>query len=84
MNESSKLVHSPYFKTDIINIDKNLTIDYSEYDSFVIYMCVEGDLEIENDGYYNSLNKGETMLFPATVEKVNLKSNNAKVIAVYF
>lgn len=83
-NKTNKLVHSPYFKTDIININQHLTIDYNSYDSFVIYICVEGSLDIECNGSNYSLTKGETILFPATIKKVNLNTKYAKVISVYF
>ena len=42
LNKSSKLVHSPYFKTNIVEIEGKMDMDYSNLDSFVIYMCVEG------------------------------------------
>ena len=48
-NVSNKLVHTPYFKTNIIKISKEITKDYSKIDSFVIYMCVESGFT--GDGY---------------------------------
>lgn len=82
-NESSKLVHSPYFKTDIIQLDGALQKDYSELDSFVIYMCVDGSFEIECNGENMLVNKGETILLPATIATCKLNSSKATVLEVY-
>lgn len=83
-NKSSKLVHSPYFKTDIIQLSGELEKDYSKLDSFVIYMCVEGSFEIQCNGEGIQVNKGETILLPAIISNINLKSNQAKILEVYF
>ncbi|HKJ06317.1 MAG TPA: type I phosphomannose isomerase catalytic subunit, partial [Flavobacteriaceae bacterium] len=41
-NATSKLVHSPYFKTNILHVTKYVHRNLSKIDSFKIYMCVEG------------------------------------------
>lgn len=82
-NVSNKLVYSPYFKTNIINISDAIDIDYSNTDSFVIYMCVEGELEIECQSSTYSLKMGETILIPAIIDAVKLRSTKAKVLEAY-
>ncbi|MDV7188034.1 type I phosphomannose isomerase catalytic subunit [Lutibacter sp. TH_r2] len=82
-NDSSKLVHSPYFKTDIIQLSGELIKDYSQLDSFVIYMCVEGDLILTCNNKEYKLNKGETILIPAVINSVSLKSDNSTLLEVY-
>lgn len=82
-NKSSELVYSPYFKTNIIQLKGNLTQDYSSLDSFVIYMCVEGNAEIKCSHNTFQLNFGQTMMLPASVENVELKSDNAKLLEVF-
>ena len=82
-NESSELVYSPYFKTNIIQLKGTMNKDYSSLDSFVIYMCVEGKAEIKCGHKTYQLNLGQTMLLPATIENVELISNNAKLLEVF-
>ena len=82
-NESNTLVDSPYFKTNIIEIDGTLDRDYSKLDSFVIYMCVEGALELNCNYTSNTIKIGETILLPASIDFVELKSDSAKLIEVY-
>ncbi|MDH3381481.1 MAG: class I mannose-6-phosphate isomerase [Flavobacteriaceae bacterium] len=82
-NRASKLVHSPYFKTDIIQLNGILEKDYTKLDSFIIYMCVEGSFDLEWEEQSIHLNKGETILLPATVTMSVLRSNQAKILEVY-
>ena len=82
-NKSSELVYSPYFKTNIIQLKGTMNKDYSSLDSFVIYMCVEGNAEIKCGHKTYQLNLGQTMLLPATVLNVELVSKNAKLLEVF-
>ncbi len=81
-NVSNRLVHTKYFKTNLILVNSKLTKDYTAIDSFVIYICVEGSLMLEcNDKSYQ-LNKGETILIPAALNHLTLVSVSARVIEV--
>jgi len=82
-NQSSKLVYSPYFKSSIIQLTKRINIDYSDLDSFVIYMCVKGSFEINCNGKTQQINKGETILLPASINTCELNSKNATLLEVY-
>lgn len=82
-NESSKLVHSPYFKTNIIQLEGTVKKDYSNLDSFVIYMCVEGDAVVTCNEKEFNLKVGQTMLIPAAVSKIELHSAKAKILEVF-
>lgn len=81
-NVSNELVHSPYFKTNFLNITKPITKDYSALDSFVIYMCVSGTLEVVYNDKSYALKTGETILLPAAIENVTLETNNAEILEV--
>ena len=83
-NVSNKLVHSPYFKTNILDINTTVIKEYSDIDSFVIYMCVEGTVEVIYRGETYTVNNGETLLVPAALNTIALKAGNAKVLEVYF
>lgn len=75
LNKSSKLVHSPYFKTNIVEIEGEMNMDYSNLDSFVIYMCVDGSLKLECQNETYTLNKGESILIPAAIDHVKLTAD---------
>lgn len=86
-NASSNIVSSPYFTTNIISLNKTIAKDYAELDSFVIYICVEGDLTIVHDGEEEkqvSLKKGEAVLIPAIIDRIDLIPKiNSKVLEVF-
>ncbi|OBQ56354.1 class I mannose-6-phosphate isomerase [Tamlana sp. s12] len=82
-NEAHTLVNSPYFKTNIIEVDGVLKRDHMALDSFVIYMCVEGDLELQFEGVNYTVKTGETILLPASIPTVELNSSGAKCIEVF-
>ena len=83
-NTSNKLVHSPYFRTNILDISDTVEKDYSYIDSFIIYMCVEGSAEIISNENTFLLNTGETRLIPANNKIIVLKATNAKILEVYY
>lgn len=72
-NKSSEIIKNKYFQTEILEFDKSIEKDYNQLDSFVIYMCIEGEFEIK---YYESetisVKKGETVLIPAVIEHLIL------------
>jgi mannose-6-phosphate isomerase len=57
--------------------------EYKNLDSFVIYMCVEGVVNIKTNNTVNSLITGETLLIPAIIKKVKIESNNAVLLEIY-
>lgn len=69
------VVECPYFTTSVIEMQGGeLACDYMQVDSFVIYMCLDGDVVVECDGTSSvSMAKGETVLLPAVIKEVCLK-----------
>jgi len=58
--------------------------DYSELDSFVIYVCIEGKIRVEAGSSIESLKKGEVLLIPATAGKVILSPSEQSGILEVF
>jgi len=84
-NTSNQLIHTDYFRSNILTIDQSIKKDYSDIDSFVIYICTEGALELTSDQGSYSLKKGETLLLPACVNQVVLApTQEAKLLEVYY
>lgn len=81
-NQSVEVMNTPYFTTNIITVTKEVYCDYATTDSFVILMCVDGALELFWEDAHYSLNKGETILLPATINNITLKSSGARVLEV--
>lgn len=72
-NEPVELVACPYFTTSIYDMDEEISCDYSELDSFVILICVEGKCNlVDNEGNEISVQAGETVLLPAVTQDVKI------------
>lgn len=82
-NKSNTLIHSPYFKTNFIQVEGDLQKDYSTLDSFVIYICVDGSTTLQWNKNVFSLKRGETILLPAAIENILLSSDYCQLLEVY-
>lgn len=85
LNKSVELVSCKHFTTNILELNQMIEKDYNKLDSFVIYICMEGELQIKTESGSESFQKGETMLIPASIENVQLKpvSKTVKLLEVY-
>jgi len=72
INTFNNIVSCNYFKTNFIPVVGKKVIDYSKTDSFVIFMCVEGNARISIFDNSETIIYGETILIPATAEKVTI------------
>lgn len=71
-----------YFTINAIKVNQMMERIYLGLDSFVIYMALDGDMEIEYTGGKVSLKKGETILVPAQEDLVKLHGEGT-VLEVY-
>ncbi len=81
-NVSNPMVNCPYFKTNFISLNKNIQFDVSDQDSFTIYMCIDGEILIENDFGSILIKKGETVLVPAITSHILLSAERAKLLEI--
>lgn len=71
-NELTNLVTCEYFTTNVIRFNEQLTRNYGQLDSFVVYMCVEGEFSVEYQDVKTPVVKGETILIPACIDEIYL------------
>ncbi len=84
-NKAVEIVSCPYFTTNIIEFNKDIDKEYLTLDSFVIYMTMEGSFDIVTEAGTETVEMGETVLIPASLESIQLKPNSAsvKIMEVY-
>jgi len=84
-NKTVNLADSPYFTTSLIEFDQPVDKDFALIDSFVVYICTEGELMINyKGGEPVSLSKGETVLVPAALKEISLiPTGPSTVLEVY-
>jgi mannose-6-phosphate isomerase len=71
-NQDVHLVTCPYFTTNVMDFTESTTKDYSNLDSFVIHVCVEGAYELTYAGQSYHVKMGDCILLPKTIDKVEL------------
>lgn len=84
MNETTTLAACPYFTTRLIPFDKPMRKNLEDFDTFVVYMCVDGIAGVKSMDTIVPLHAGECVLVPAVAENVELYSEGpAKLLEVY-
>lgn len=84
-NVATKLVECPYFTTTLHNLTSEALLDYSDLDSFVVVIAMEGRAEITDDnGSRLTVHQGETVLLPAETKTLSvIPEGNFKMLACY-
>ena len=80
LNEPVELVACPHFTTSLYDMTEEISCDYSELDSFVIFICMEGACVMkDNEGHSLDVRAGESVLLPATTQGVTLTPVGGRV-----
>lgn len=83
-NQSNEVVSCEYFTTNVLPLTENQQINHKEKDSFVIYMCVEGEAEFVSGNSSETIKMGETLLVPASIKEFMIEPKGAsKLLEVY-
>ncbi len=77
INNPVELVTCSYFTTNLIETVGSMQRDYSALDSFVAYICVDGNGVVKDDkNNAIAIGKGETILLPAETYRAEISSDN--------
>jgi mannose-6-phosphate isomerase len=83
LNTPADLVNCEYFTTKLIHFNKEVKRDYSAIDSFVIYICTEGELKLKTGNSESFIKKGDCILLPSEIKNVTLiPKKESKVLEV--
>jgi mannose-6-phosphate isomerase len=84
-NEPVELVACPYFTTSLYDVDEEVSCDYSELDSFVVLMCLDGSCTLKTDNEDPvEMHAGETVLISAENNEVTIiPHDQAKLLESY-
>lgn len=73
-NTETPLIDCPCFTTSLYAVDRPITYDCSEFDSFVIVVCIGGAGRLSADGgEATPLRAGETLLVPASAQRLSIE-----------
>lgn len=71
-NQTVPLVECPAFTTNLIEFDHGIEKQLEYLDSFVIYLCTEGECTLQYLQGMETLKKGEVILIPAVMDHLFL------------
>ncbi len=84
LNQTVNVADCQYFTTNIIKFDKAVTKDYNFIDSFVIYICTKGKVEILAENGRETIKAGETILIPASLKELEIiPEGESELLEVY-
>lgn len=83
-NSASEIVSCPYFTTNVLPLNGSIEVNHNDKDSFIIYMCVEGEVTFSNDLNKETIKMGETILIPAKIKDFTINSSvKSELLEVY-
>jgi len=84
LNQTANVADCPYFSTNFIKFDTTVIKNYTLIDSFIIYICLKGNVIIHSENGDEKLKKGETILIPAILKEVEIiPLEESEVLEVY-
>ena len=83
VNEPVLLCKTPYFQTNKLKLSHNTNRNLAATDSFVVYMCIEGSGSMVVNGNSETFKTGETLLIPAQINSLEIKTTSATFLEVY-
>ncbi len=82
-NQSNQMVSCNYFTTNYLHLSSDKEINNKDKDSFVVYMCIEGEAIFSGYEFEEQVKLGETVLIPAALQEFDIKTNNVKLLEVF-
>lgn len=83
-NVSSEIVSCPYFTTNVLPINGTVSVNHLNKDSFVIYMCVKGNVSFTYENQDEILKMGETLLVPSILKEFSIQSQeDSELLEIY-
>ncbi len=85
LNQSVKLESCEFFTVNLLEFNSLIEKDFQLLDSFVIYLCIDGKIDIQTEGNeIVTIQTGETVLIPASIRKLILNpSKTSKILEIY-
>ncbi len=72
LNKTVKLVSSQYFNTNLLELDTTIIKSFADLDSFVIYICLEGQVHLVSNNFNEQVETGDVILVPAEIEELKI------------
>lgn len=80
-NVSNEIVKCDYFTTHFIPLNGSYIVQRNK-NSFYVYMCIEGEFELDIENQKYNYKKGDTLLIPAYLNNYSFKGS-ASLLEIY-
>ena len=83
-HKDEAIYNTPFFNVKRVDVVETITYDTTQRNCFTIFICVEGNGEINFNNDYQKITLGETLLIPSSLTHFALKPscNNFKLLEV--
>ena len=81
--EDREIVQNQYFKVNKLHLKKPYSARSQDFDSFVIYMILEGSAEIVSEGNSVTVSQGETALIPYEMGEYHIDTSGVKLLEIF-
>jgi len=83
-NSTNNIISTPFFTSNFMDLNKSIEKQYTDIDSFVIYICLSGDAKILCSESEETIKIGECVLVPAAIERAIFQPNpQCKLLETY-
>ncbi|MEA2043299.1 MAG: type I phosphomannose isomerase catalytic subunit [Bacteroidota bacterium] len=83
-DRQNKVIGTDFFSINFINLQQSLDLNYEQRDSFTVLMCTEGKYYLAYNSATIEIKKGDTLLVPAVMDKLNLYTDGkAQIIEIF-
>ncbi|MDX9891607.1 MAG: mannose-6-phosphate isomerase [Bacteroidales bacterium] len=83
-NETSPVFRSDFFNINLLSFEQPIQKSFIQIDSFIVYMCTEGEVHFFTEDHHERIYAGETILIPASIIELDIVPNGkSKVIEIY-
>lgn len=84
-NQTNEIINNEFFTTNLLDLDQGIQKDYSQLDSFVVLLAVDGAFNYTDKfGHLGHIKAGESLLIPAIHDHINiLPDGKCKILEVY-
>lgn len=83
LNQAVQIGKTDYFSVNKLKLSKNTTRQVNFSSSFKVYMCVAGRAIIVVNNFSEEIQVGETVLIPASLEKIEFKTSGVTLLETY-
>ena len=85
-DQSVQVVECEYFTTGVLQLSGAVERDFTDFDTFVIYICLEGKCRLSWEDQKMEFEKGDSILVPAQINNFGLSASDGggtKLLEVY-